>query len=165
MDNGTGTAVLLTLADLLKDYNGKYGVELLAFNGEDYYAAPGQMQYLAQNEGKIDQVVFAVNIDGAGCKGYKTSFCCFNCEEESGHLVQQVFEKSESVQIDPWYQGDHMLFAMNQVHALAVSSENLYEIAAELAHTPEDTIENVDINKVLEIAETLQDLISRLGDC
>ncbi len=159
LDNGTGVAVLLALADMLKDYRGKYGVELLAFNGEDYYAASGQMQYLALNEGKLDQIAFAVNIDGAGCVGYKTSFCCFNCEEDHLQLVQQVFEEGKSVQIDPWYQGDHMLFVMNQIPSVAVSSENLFDISAEIAHTPKDTIKNVDMNKVLEIAETLKDLI------
>lgn len=163
LDNGTGIAVLLTLADLLKAYDGKYGVELLALNGEDYYAAPGQMQYLAQNAESFDQIVLAVNIDGAGCKGYKTSYCVFNCEGESEQLIREVFERPENIRIDPWYQGDHMLFVMNRVPAVAISSENPYQIAAKLAHTPMDTVENTDAGKILEIANTLKALIHRLG--
>ena len=44
LDNGTGVTVLLLLAELLSDYMGKYAIELVLFNGEDYYSAPGQVQ-------------------------------------------------------------------------------------------------------------------------
>ncbi len=35
IDNGTGVTVLMLLAELLKDYAGKYTIELAPFNGED----------------------------------------------------------------------------------------------------------------------------------
>ena len=46
IDNATGVIVLLLLADLLKDYDGDKLIEIVAFNGEDYYAVPGQMNYI-----------------------------------------------------------------------------------------------------------------------
>ena len=46
LDNATGCVVLLTLADMLKDYQGKYGIELFFVNGEDYYSAIGETLYL-----------------------------------------------------------------------------------------------------------------------
>jgi len=45
-DNASGTVVLLLLAELLRNYRGNLGVEIVAFNGEDYYSAGGQMDYL-----------------------------------------------------------------------------------------------------------------------
>ncbi|MCE1169555.1 MAG: M28 family metallopeptidase [Sphingobacteriia bacterium] len=54
IDNATGVTVLLLLAELLKEYNKDYSLELVFFNGEDYYGAPGQITYLKQNEGKME---------------------------------------------------------------------------------------------------------------
>ena len=46
LDNATGIATLLALSKLLTEYSGSLCIEIVAFNGEDYYAASGQMQYL-----------------------------------------------------------------------------------------------------------------------
>lgn len=43
IDNATGVTAVLLLAELLKDSDTRYPVELVLFNGEDYYAAPGQV--------------------------------------------------------------------------------------------------------------------------
>ena len=56
LDNASGVIVLLLLADLLKDYRSKYQIEIVAFNGEDYYAVPGQMDYIKKNEDKFDNI-------------------------------------------------------------------------------------------------------------
>ena len=40
-------------------------IELVAFNGEDYYAAPGERLYLQQNE-DLSAIDLLINIDGAG---------------------------------------------------------------------------------------------------
>ncbi|MCX7710906.1 MAG: M28 family peptidase [Clostridia bacterium] len=160
LDDGTGIAVLLAVAELLKEYTGKYGVEILAFNGEDYYAASGQMQYYNQTSGQFDQIVLNVNIDGAGYKHAKTSYCTLECEGKAAEIIESVFSGNEEfVRIEPWIQGDHMIFAMNQVPAIAIASENPYAISAEITHTPKDTLENVDMGKVFEIAVAIKNLI------
>lgn len=41
IDNASGVIVLLLLAELLADYAGQVGIELVALNGEDYYSSPG----------------------------------------------------------------------------------------------------------------------------
>ena len=46
LDNASGVTILLLLGELLKDFEGSLGVELVALNGEDYYSNPGEMQYL-----------------------------------------------------------------------------------------------------------------------
>ncbi len=47
LDNASGTTVLLLLAELLADYRGSLGVDIVAINGEDYYSAPGEIVYLS----------------------------------------------------------------------------------------------------------------------
>ena len=49
LDNATGVAVLMALAEQLRNYKGPNDIEIVAFNGEDYYSVPGQMLYLKQN--------------------------------------------------------------------------------------------------------------------
>lgn len=52
IDNATGVVILLLLAELLADYTGQLGIEIVALNGEDYYVASGEKQYLSLNEGR-----------------------------------------------------------------------------------------------------------------
>ncbi|HCC51440.1 MAG TPA: Zn-dependent exopeptidase M28, partial [Porphyromonadaceae bacterium] len=75
IDNGTGVTIILLLAELLKDNFSKHPVELVVFNGEDYYGAPGQIKYMEQNTGKFGDILLNINIDGAG---YKEGLSCFS---------------------------------------------------------------------------------------
>ncbi len=74
IDNASGVVILLLLTELLADYAGELGVEIVALNGEDYYAASGEMQWLAMNQGRMDQILLGVNRDGVGYRLGKTAF-------------------------------------------------------------------------------------------
>jgi aminopeptidase YwaD len=164
LDNGTGVAMLLTLADMLKDYSGKYGIELLAVNGEDYYAASGQMKYIAGNRDNFERMILAVNSDGAGYVNGKTSYCCLECGETIKQVLKQTFRDSgKFVTTEPWYQSDHSWFAMNGVPAVAITSENFMELTTNITHTPKDSIEKVDLQKIYDIAYAMKDLINLLN--
>ena len=82
VDNGGGTVVLMLLAELLKDYQGKKTIEILALNGEDYYSVGGQMEYLRRHQGKMDQIGLAVNLDGVGFAGHATGLSFYECSDE-----------------------------------------------------------------------------------
>jgi aminopeptidase YwaD len=66
LDNATGVTVLLVLAELLSDYTGDLGIEIVALNGEDYYDAPGEKLWLQQNAGRFGEIALGINLDGAG---------------------------------------------------------------------------------------------------
>ena len=66
LDNAAGVIVLLLLAELLKDYDGELGIELVPFNGEDHYSAAGEIAYLKANEGRLNEILLNINIDAAG---------------------------------------------------------------------------------------------------
>jgi hypothetical protein len=65
---------------------------------------------------------------------------------------------------EQWFQGDHMIFVPNKVPAMAITSNNLFEILTEIAHTPKDIPEIVDISKLTDVAEALQDLVYKLNN-
>ena len=56
-----------------------------------------------------------------------------------------------------------MVFVMNGVPALALTSENFVEILTELAHTPKDGIEKVDVGKLVEVANALERLFTNMN--
>jgi aminopeptidase YwaD len=162
IDNATGVIVLLLLSDLLKDYNGNKLIEIVAFNGEDYYAVPGQMNYISKNKNNFSKTLLNINIDGAGYKEGQSAFSLFNLPEEilqpALNVINHYSGITEGVQ---WPQGDHSIFLQFGVPAIAVSSKWFIDNIAEqdITHTPKDNIDIVDCNKIVEISQALDTLI------
>ncbi len=131
LDNGTGVVILLLLAELLAGYDGDLGIEIVALNGEDYYAASGEMLWLAANEGRLDQILLGVNMDGVGYRHGKTAFSLYGCPPQIEEAVRAALAgRTGMVEGDPWYQSDHSLFVFNGVPALAFTSDQ-FERAVE----------------------------------
>ena len=62
-----------------------------------------------------------------------------------------------------WFQGDHAIFSMHGVPALAVTSERIEELMSTVIHTSADTIELVDPPELVRLAGVLRALIGRMG--
>lgn len=164
LDNGGGVAILLALAELLENYEEKYTIELAVLNGEDYYSNPGQKLYIEQNKEAFDKILININTDGAGYRDDKTTFCKFNCEGWLEDAIQAVFNKEEFIEVEPWYQSDHMIFVMNNKPAVAITSESIWDIVADIAHTSKDTIELVNVRTILDIAYTMKELVVKINE-
>lgn len=163
-DNAAGVTVLLLLAELLADYAGALGIELVAMNGEDYYSNPGEQQYLARNTGRFGEIVLGINIDGAGFYKGDTAYSLYECPAELADLVYHVCSAYAGiVPGESWYQGDHMLFLLNERPALAFTTSNLNDLMSEIVHTPQDTPDVVDPAKLSELARMLHDLLLRMN--
>ena len=155
IDNGTGVAIVLLLAELLKEKSPINPIELVILNGEDYYGAVGQVKYVEQNAGKFGEMLLNINIDGAGYKEGLSCFSPFNLPENILNALYTVIkDKPEIVEGLPWYQGDHSMFLQNGCPAIAVSSQwfiENFEIQ-ELTHTPKDNLSIVNYERVAECA-------------
>lgn len=165
IDNGTGVTVVLVLAELLKDYSGKYPIELVIFNGEDYYGTPGQVKYIEQNKGRFDEILVNLNIDGAGYKYGLSCFSPFNLPENILDALHEVLRDiPEIVEGLLWYQGDHSLFLQNGCPAIAVSSQWFIENmeSQDITHTPKDNLSIVDYERVAECSFGIMDLIKKI---
>ena len=163
LDNATGVIVLLLLAELLQEYAGEVGVEIVPFNGEDHYSAAGEIAYLKANQGKLGQVLLNINMDALGSHDGKTVYSFYECPAILKEIIQRVFSTHPYLaEGEPWFQGDHMVFAMNSVPALAITSENFTQILAEIAHTPKDRPELVDCVKLEKVANALRDLLMEI---
>lgn len=161
-DNAAGVAVMLLLAELLADYTGQLGIEIVALNGEDYFSNPGEWQFLTQNEGQFGNIVLGINVDGAGYREGKTAYSLYGDAAALHNLIRTTLSPyPDLTEGEPWYQGDHSLFLFNQVPALAFTSERLDAVLA-LAHTPDDRPEMLDPAKLVTLALGLRDLLERL---
>ncbi|HLV34765.1 MAG TPA: M28 family peptidase [Spirillospora sp.] len=164
IDNASGIIVLLLLAELLADYRGRLGVEMVALNGEDYYSSPGEQQYLARNAGTFDQIMLGINIDGVGYHRGRIAYSLYGSPQDIAQLVAALFSDQQIFSAgDPWYQGDHMLFIMNQRPALALTSEQATELLTEVIHTAADHPGIIDTHKLAAASLVLRDLLLRLN--
>ena len=160
LDNGTGIATLLLLAELLKEYTGEKCIEIVALNGEDYYSNPGEQLYLLQNEARYEEISLGINIDGLGYVEGKTAYSMYGCPPELTAAIEAVFAQNEVFLAgEPWFQGDHAIFLMNQRPALALTSERIYELMTQFVHTDRDTPEIIDPDKVVRTALVLHQFL------
>jgi aminopeptidase YwaD len=163
LDNATGVAVLLALADLLASRTDGPDVELVPFNGEDQYAAPGQVRWLAENEGRLGDIRLAVNIDAAACKGQRTAVSLYGVPIPLGDDIRREIGSRERFFEGPqWPQSDHSIFVMNGRPAVAITSENFVELGSTITHTELDRPELADADTIVEIARFIADLIGSL---
>jgi aminopeptidase YwaD len=160
LDDASGCVVLLLLAEMLEDYDGNSAIEIVAFNGEDYYSAGGQMDYLRRYGDDLDRITVVINLDDLGYKHGKTAYSLYECPSEIDQKAQNIFTLYPgTARGEPWYQGDHMIFVQKGKPAIAITSEKILELMSSVTHTPKDTPDMVDCEKIVETANALRDFI------
>jgi aminopeptidase YwaD len=163
VDNATGVAALLAIAELLADYDGPYLIELLPMNGEDYYASSGEHLFVAENEGRWEEIVGTVNMDAIGARGAGTALSMYGVSDAGREIVRRVLRRHPSVTMgEAWYESDHSIVAGHGRPAVALTSTNFRELCATVTHTERDTLEVVDAAVVAAAAEFVTDLIRAL---
>jgi aminopeptidase YwaD len=152
VDNAAGVVVLLRVAELLCDCSA--GVEILAVNGEDSYAAAGELDYLAAND--LAEVRLAVNIDGAGYRGGGTAYSGYGLPPDAD---LSALSGAGLVEGPPWPQSDHMVFAMAGRPAIALTTTEFAEVMGEVAHSPHDLPALVDVALLEQAAQGIAALV------
>ncbi|MBP3889057.1 MAG: M28 family peptidase [Cellulosilyticum sp.] len=145
LDDGTGIATLLTLASTLKAFSTPYQIELVFFNGEDCYNCIGESTYVATFLSTPEDYAFALNIDGIGMKDSKNSYSFYECTPAFTQIVHSTNTFDSIEEIEPWPQGDHMLFAFGGIPTIAMTSSQIFNILENVIHTEHDTLAQVDI--------------------
>lgn len=164
LDNGTGVVMLMLLAELVRGYEGKYGIELLAFNGEDHYSAQGHKEYLKDHLPRFGEIVLAINTDVAGYVEGHSAFSLYGVPEATAEAIKGVMEKYETLQEgEQWYQSDHSVFIQNGRPAMAITSDQFMALSTNVTHTPKDDLDLVDYAKMVDVALALRDVIEALN--
>jgi len=160
LDNASGTVVLLLLAEMLKDYRGDSGIEIIAFNGEDYYGANGQMDYFRRYGQDLSKTTITINIDDVGYKQGGNAYSFYECPDEiKQNAIATIGSYKGIAEGESWYQGDHMTFVQHGRPSVAFTAEKTSELMSTVTHTPKDTPDLVDCTKLVELAAALKDFI------
>jgi aminopeptidase YwaD len=140
-DNAGGVATLLALAEA--GLPAGAAVELVFFNGEDHYQAPGEQAWLAATD--LAEVGQIVNLDGAGVVGHGTAVSMLACPQDLEDRVRAAVARRPGWSIGPeWYESDHAIFAMRGIPSLAITSAGVHQLLTSVAHTERDTPRMVD---------------------
>lgn len=138
LDNACGVAVLLAAAELVAGAGVSADIEFVPFNGEDHVLAPGEIAYL--NARGIGGVSLMINVDAVGLPGAPSAVSLYNADEELSERIESLVSVSEAVRIgEPWPASDHMIFAMQGVPAVALTSSDFETASGVYSHTPLDT--------------------------
>lgn len=143
LDNGGGVAVLLDLAE--RGLGNLRPLELVFFNGEDHYAAPGEQAWLAARD--LADVELVINVDGAGLRGYPTAVSTINAPADLQARVEQlVADTSGLLMGPPWFESDHAIFAMRGIPSIAITSGAPFDLLKRLSHADDPaTVIDVDV--------------------
>ncbi len=158
-DNGASAAALLTLAEKLAREELPFDLEFIAFNGEE--ALPmGDDEYLRRGGDKLGRILLAINMDGMGALAGTNSIAIYSASEAlREHVDGSVKQYPGVVWVEPWPESNHSTFAMRGVPSLAFGSVN----TRHLAHTPNDTYDQIGAAKVNEVIDLATGIVKSLG--
>jgi aminopeptidase YwaD len=166
LDNASGVTTLLALAELLSEsYRGGPTIEIVPFNGEDNYANPGEMLWVAENEGRFDEIILGINIDDLGMRGTDNHVSFYGCPADLEAAVRRVMADHPSVQEGPqWFQSDHAILSQYARPAIAMASSDIAGFMAKYAHSDRDTLELADPELISAAAFFLRDVVEAVAD-
>ena len=163
VDNATGVAALLSIAQRLAERDTPWRLEIVPFNGEDHYSVGGEHCFVADNEDRWGEIALAVNLDAIGARDASTAVSLYGCTRALTANVQAILARHAHVTMgDPWYESDHSIVAMRGRPAMALTSSTFRELCATVTHTERDTLAIVAAEPVAAAAAFVADLVARL---
>lgn len=162
-DNGSGTITLLEIARLIKDIETDYSIKFIHFTGEER-GLIGSQEYV--NKIAVPQnlkIKAVLNIDEVGGVANKanTTIVCEQDESNpisnnavSSDLTNQMARifplyTSLKTEISNAYSSDYMPFQAAGYPITGLFEKN----ETPFAHTPQDIIDNLDLNYLTEVAK------------
>ncbi len=157
-DNAASAAALLTLAEESSPRQWPFDLEFIAFNGEEYLPI-GDDEYLRRAGDTLDQILVAINMDGAGAALGATTIALYAVSPAfEEHIDRLILKYPGVVKVEPWPESNHSTFSFRGVPALAIGSVG----ARNIAHTPQDKLEMVSPARLVETAQLAQDILASL---
>ncbi len=123
------------------------------------------MSFIGKNDGRFGNIMLNINIDGAGYHEGKTAISFYGVPEDICGIVTKIIQSDGNAAQGPqWPQGDHSIFVQYGVPAIAVSSmwftENMDN--QDITHTEKDNLGIVDLEKTVDAAQLIAEIINRI---
>lgn len=153
-DNASGAAALLSLAERLPR-NLPFGLEFIAFNSEEYLPI-GDDEYIRRSEAYFDKILACINMDGAGAALGTNNITAVACPAELEAAIRSVAGRFPGVVwVDPWPESNHSTFSFRGIPAIPIGATGMRG----LAHSLDDTLEQVSPVKLEEVIALVQELV------
>ena len=105
----------------------------------------------------------SLELRDVGYKDGRSAYSFYECPEPVRQTAASTFAAHPGLcPGDAWYSGDHMIFVMNQLPAIAFTAELMPELMKTVTHTAADTPDLIDHQKLVEVAAALNDLVRAL---
>ena len=162
LDNASGVSALLQTAQAVKEfYNTSkppYDIVFCAFNSEEVMSIgnSGSLQLKQQLEEKYEST-FLINLDCLGNKDASLLWAYYNESDASKNIgkdIRSSLQKSglvTEVEDSKLYSSDHILFT----DAVCLSTLKISDTENPGIHTPEDTIDKIDITYLAYLGQQL----------
>lgn len=138
-----------------------YDIDIVPFNGEEYYEASGEVEYLKYISSGQDKVSLVINIDSPCHVGSKIAVSLYNFADPARETVDRLMQTQKEVVYGPeWYAGDHAAFAFRGIPCMVLSSSDLFEGGLDNTHTMRDTLDTVDLSQVELAADYIDQTIA-----
>ena len=180
LDNAAGLATAVAVMERLRDAELPFALDVVPFNGEEYYEVSGQLAYLAHRAPSAEATRLMINLDGLGHRDSVGAFSFYNLGEDAAAATPAdpgapaekaaarlsaatraaIDEHPRATVGDQWISGDHAIFAFRGIPCVAVTSSNLMEQVVHLTHTPADTVDEVDVGLLDATAEVVAELVT-----
>jgi Iap family predicted aminopeptidase len=145
-DNAAGVAALLALGAQFAAQQLNYGLELIAFNNEEYLPL-GDDAYCRECETTLDTALAAINFDGIGAATGTNTVCAVSGSAAFTDWVLAIGREFPGVaSVPPWPESNHSTFAWRGVPAVAFSNTQTARI-----HLREDTADQISADKLAEV--------------
>lgn len=158
-DNASGTSALLTIAEMLAYKDLSIGVELVAFNDEEY-TAKGAVAYIEKYRNTFPRIITAINLDGIGNRLGVNCMTSFETNSYTNSVIDNLIKKYPDIKrVDQWYSEDHTIFLLCNVPTLAFSSMDFPPVV----QTQWDNIEWVDPQKAERVISFVLDYVEQIS--
>lgn len=158
LDNASGLAAMLYAARKIE--SDRYNIDIVPFNSEEYYDPQGELIYLDEIERSRKDISLLINIDTVAHAGSKVAVASFNLNDKEQHKLDNIIRGSGNiVSGQPWYAGDHAIFAFGGTKCILIYTSDLFEECLSYTHCPMDTIDLVDEKLIVDAADFICKLI------
>lgn len=153
-DSGSGTALLLALADSLKNFN--FGVELVFFDGEDFGEAPLYGSKFFSEKISPKDYYFGIVVDMIGDKNLEI-YQEINSLQYAPYLTQRLFEIAYENNLRHFFPipkhrviDDHL-----PLNKKGIRTVLLIDFDYPAWHTPQDNVDMCSMDSLEEVGKSI----------
>lgn len=168
-DNGSGTVIMMEIARLLKDLNTKRTIELVSMGAEEQLGSYGAYEYVTRHKDELDKIKASIEIDMVGAGSELWVVEGGDWPDEEIRLAKWLCDYVKETASNLGYHIDLGFCVLGTPDSgrfakAGVPTTWIWGPGDSFYHSPEDTWEKVDPNKVKAVCDIVLTSIYNLAN-